>query len=272
MRLPFLREPLRQRASPLSSDWGKPTPVVQVMLLGSVLLLLGGFAAIWRLQTGHTFPSSPSVSADVVSFVRPLEKEQVLTTLPLALGKDVSLDSEKDNLPKPPTDSSAVSIDSSQVHVVVQAAPAVTPVVPVGVPTSPSSIVPTPSPSPPSSTAPTPTQPAKEQPVPASMHIRFSIGGPKPSQFTVDAPTGSTVEQVMQIARKKKLLSYTTSGYSGLGSLVEGINGVQQDTKAALYWSYKINGVYASLGVSSQNLKDGDFVYWRYGPAPSYKD
>jgi hypothetical protein len=48
---------------------------------------------------------------------------------------------------------------------------------------------------------------------------------------------------------------------------VEEIGGLKSDQQNGKYWIYYINGKSAKLGISTQIVKPGDLIEWKYGNA-----
>lgn len=265
--------------------WGRPSVGIRIALLGAVFLLLGVSAAAFHMRGFSSWGKASSddlvaeagaialLSAETASSVPvpapATEETSVVVPSATETSSDVVLSpavssvtpSVESRTPSSPFSVSSPVSSSKPVASIPSSATAPVPVVTPPVPSQTTPIVSDP---PASKPIPSVTPPVK----PAALHIRFAIGGPHPFAFTVDVSAGSTVETAMQKARSKKLLTYTTSVYSGLGTFIESIQGVTSDKKAGLYWSYKVNGVFASVGVSSYKLSDGDLIFWRYGPMP----
>ncbi|MBI5254475.1 DUF4430 domain-containing protein [Candidatus Falkowbacteria bacterium] len=72
--------------------------------------------------------------------------------------------------------------------------------------------------------------------------------------------TTSTVYDAM----KGSQLNFKTKTFSGLGEFVEEINGLKNDPQSGKYWMYYINGETAKLGISTQIVKPGDLIEWKY--------
>lgn len=82
------------------------------------------------------------------------------------------------------------------------------------------------------------------------------------SSYTASVPSGSTVEDAMN-ALKEQGFEYSVISYSGIGSYVSQIEGVQEDGRAGMYWIYYINGVKAQSGISTTSIANGDHIVWR---------
>ncbi len=101
---------------------------------------------------------------------------------------------------------------------------------------------------------------------------------PPINQKTIEQLNNGTIEQIvtsykLQIittstvydAMKSSQLNFQTKTFSGLGEFVEEINGLKNDPQNGKYWGYFINGVSAQLGISTQIVKPGDLIEWKYG-------
>ncbi|MDP2656407.1 MAG: DUF4430 domain-containing protein [bacterium] len=53
----------------------------------------------------------------------------------------------------------------------------------------------------------------------------------------------------------------STKEYAGLGTLIDGINGVTNGTDGK-YWQYKVNGVMPQIGADAYILNKGDQIEW----------
>lgn len=72
----------------------------------------------------------------------------------------------------------------------------------------------------------------------------------------VGMPEDSTV---MDLLNEKTDVVTEDSDY---GKMVVSINGVAHDANENLWWTYTLNGEYASAGAETQLLSDGDVVKW----------
>jgi hypothetical protein len=80
----------------------------------------------------------------------------------------------------------------------------------------------------------------------------------------VTAAFGDTVLEVLQSLNEvNPELLLITKEYSGLGILVESIVGKTNGTDGE-YWQYLVNGVMPQIGADKLELKEGDFVEWRF--------
>lgn len=103
---------------------------------------------------------------------------------------------------------------------------------------------------------------SKQAPVqPQTVAVTIAVSGPGAGQYALQVQSGATVETAMNSARAKGF-SYVASGYNGLGSYVQSINGTEEGN--GMYWIYYINGAKATTGISSYTLKNGDTITWKY--------
>jgi len=76
----------------------------------------------------------------------------------------------------------------------------------------------------------------------------------------------STVLEAMRLASadSKKPFLFKTKTFSGLGEFVEEINGLKNNPQENKYWIYYLNGKSAKLGISTQVVKPGDVIEWKF--------
>ena len=84
--------------------------------------------------------------------------------------------------------------------------------------------------------------------------------------FPTEVASKSTVFVVLKTASLKYDFSLTYTNYA-YGAFIEEIDGVRSDKNQSMYWLYYINGKLANLGVSSQKVKEGDVILWKYEKA-----
>ena len=89
--------------------------------------------------------------------------------------------------------------------------------------------------------------------------INFSVNGK--SQI-LNFTAGDTLEKVIKDSVSKNLLNVKGTNFSGLGFFVDEINGVKAGNGYS--WIYYINGVKATVGVSTYKLQKGDLIEWKY--------
>jgi uncharacterized membrane-anchored protein len=84
------------------------------------------------------------------------------------------------------------------------------------------------------------------------------------SSRQITLKTNQTVLQVLQMLDSDDpQLRLATKEYSGLGTLVESMNGQTNGTNGE-YWQYKVNGVMPQVGADKYNLKNGDTMEWNF--------
>jgi hypothetical protein len=77
---------------------------------------------------------------------------------------------------------------------------------------------------------------------------------------------GQTLYEAMNQMKDIEQISFEEKDFSGLGSYMYSINGVEENKREGLYWIYYINGKQANIGVSNYILKDGDQIKWQLEP------
>lgn len=63
-------------------------------------------------------------------------------------------------------------------------------------------------------------------------------------------------------------LQLTSKTYSGLGTLVESMQGMTNGDQNQ-YWQYKVNGVMPQIAAGQYELRDGDSIEWYFGVSES---
>ena len=81
--------------------------------------------------------------------------------------------------------------------------------------------------------------------------------------YPTEVATGSVVFDVLKTASLKYHFSMDYKNYA-YGAFIEELDGVRSDKSQAMYWIYYINGKKANLGASSQKVKEGDNILWKY--------
>lgn len=71
-----------------------------------------------------------------------------------------------------------------------------------------------------------------------------------------EGQTGKTALEILQTLAEVKTEA------SSFGDFVSGINGVDADSSKE-YWSFYVNGAYASEGAGTYQTKDGEKIEWR---------
>ncbi|MFA6322105.1 MAG: DUF4430 domain-containing protein [Candidatus Buchananbacteria bacterium] len=104
-----------------------------------------------------------------------------------------------------------------------------------------------------------------EKKLPAvSLIIDFGSGQKK--SFSVPAISEkTTVFNLLQAVLSKNKIDLGFKDYGGdMGVMIESIDSIKNNGQAGRYWQYWVNGRYASLGASSNYIKAGDLVEWKY--------
>jgi hypothetical protein len=87
----------------------------------------------------------------------------------------------------------------------------------------------------------------------------------------VRAKSEDTVLEVLQsLNGEDQSLLLVTKEYSGLGVLVESMGGKTNGADDK-YWQYFVNGTMAQIGADKLELKDGDYVEWRFEKPKPYE-
>ena len=74
-----------------------------------------------------------------------------------------------------------------------------------------------------------------------------------------------SVFEVLQKVVSENNIELNYKDYGGdMGVFIESIGGQQNDFKSGYYWQYWVNGQYAKIGASVQELQSGDVVEWKY--------
>lgn len=81
-------------------------------------------------------------------------------------------------------------------------------------------------------------------------------------QATITA--GDTVlKMLQQLDAQDPQLQLSIKEYSGLGTLVESMNGIKNGDQNK-YWQYKVNGIMPQIGADQYELYEGDIVEWYF--------
>lgn len=73
----------------------------------------------------------------------------------------------------------------------------------------------------------------------------------------------TNVYDFMVKLRDEGKINFKSKTYSGMGELIEEINGLKNDKNK--YWIYSVNGKEAQIGVSDYKINGGDVISWKYG-------
>jgi len=74
--------------------------------------------------------------------------------------------------------------------------------------------------------------------------------------------SGENVYDFMTELQKEGKINFEDKNYSGMGELVEEINGIKNNGDKN--WIYYVNGKKATIGISNYKIKPGDVVSWKY--------
>ena len=83
----------------------------------------------------------------------------------------------------------------------------------------------------------------------------------------IEISARETVLQLLQtLDARDPQLRLATKEYSGIGTMVVGMNG-EQNGAGKNYWQYKVNGVMPQIGADTLKLTSGDSIEWFFGPS-----
>lgn len=71
-----------------------------------------------------------------------------------------------------------------------------------------------------------------------------------------------SIYDFMDKLRSEGQITFTEKNYTGMGKLIEEINGIKSDGKR--FWIYYVNNVQGQVGVSDYKIKPGDVISWKY--------
>ncbi|MEK7582030.1 MAG: DUF4430 domain-containing protein [Patescibacteria group bacterium] len=101
------------------------------------------------------------------------------------------------------------------------------------------------------------------QEVTQTSNISLTIEGLYSSK-SISISEKETVLKILQTLNSENpQLKLSTKEYSGLGVLVESMNGNKNGTDDK-YWQYKVNAVMPQIGADKLELKNGDSVEWYF--------
>ena len=80
--------------------------------------------------------------------------------------------------------------------------------------------------------------------------------------YSVAVTQGETVLDAMLALQSVGDFTFTGRDYSGLGFFVDSIQGVAN--AGGKYWVFYVNGISATIGASSQIIRAGDLIEWKY--------
>ena len=99
-----------------------------------------------------------------------------------------------------------------------------------------------------------------ENPAPSTrINITLVVGA---STYQTGVSAGATLYDAMNAISSSTSLAFKSKYYSGLGYMIETINGTTNAGGA--YWTLYVNGTLSEIGASQYALKEGDTVEWRY--------
>ncbi len=86
-------------------------------------------------------------------------------------------------------------------------------------------------------------------------------------EYLKEIDSGNSVSDLIKLISEEEGLSFKYQN-SGLGALVEEINGVKNDISSNMYWALYVNGKITPAGISDYKLSDNDIIEWRYESIP----
>lgn len=82
--------------------------------------------------------------------------------------------------------------------------------------------------------------------------------------YKIRVKPNSSVYDAMIKAQETLDLRFDGKEFSGLGFLVEEINGMRQNSRMRKYWIYYVNDKKANVGISAYMLQKNDVILWKY--------
>lgn len=86
----------------------------------------------------------------------------------------------------------------------------------------------------------------------------LEINGEKLGTAIIDK---ESVYDFMIKLKEEGKINFKDKTYSGMGKLIEEINGVKNSEKN---WIYYVNGKKANIGISNYKINKGDVISWKY--------
>ena len=106
--------------------------------------------------------------------------------------------------------------------------------------------------------------PAAQQAVPQIAHVLLSIDGLYNAKQVAITGNETALGVLQEASAGDSQVRLSTKVYAGLGTLVDGLNGIKNGT-GKKYWQYKVNGMMPQIGAGQYKLKDGDSIDWFFG-------
>lgn len=102
-------------------------------------------------------------------------------------------------------------------------------------------------------------------PAEESVPVVFVIALPQETRtVNFSARAGDTVYDAMKALARDTNFDIQFKEFTGLGAMVQAINGVANDARANKFWIYYINGALAKSGISSIKINSHDIITWHY--------
>ena len=101
------------------------------------------------------------------------------------------------------------------------------------------------------------------QEIAVTLRIDFDNGNIK-NYNGVKLGEEKTVFDLLKKVTGENNLELSFKEYPGSGVFIESIDRAANDAKNNKWWQYWVNGEYAKMGASDFQLKNGDFIEWKY--------
>lgn len=95
--------------------------------------------------------------------------------------------------------------------------------------------------------------------IPATLTI---TNGADMKPYLATVAEGTTALALLETVADKNGITIEKKEYEGLGTMVQGINGVQGDS--AGFWAFRVNDAEASVGASSYTVQANDRIEFRF--------
>lgn len=97
----------------------------------------------------------------------------------------------------------------------------------------------------------------------ASLLINYGNGNIDSFNELNIPPNGKVIDLLEQIEKEALKKEYKDYG-SGMGVFVTSLGGVGPDKEGKKWWQYFINNEYAKMGISTQSIKNGDIIEFKF--------
>ncbi|MEK7680694.1 MAG: DUF4430 domain-containing protein [Patescibacteria group bacterium] len=82
--------------------------------------------------------------------------------------------------------------------------------------------------------------------------------------FSGNIENGKSAADFVILLTEKNNLQLKTKEYTGMGILVEGVNGVENNNDEKKYWMFYVNGQMSQVGLSQYIVKNADKISLKY--------